>query len=114
MEALAASSMDGQWGTRCSMVFLPRRGEVFVAFDREYQRIWKVSLQQKTIETWSGAEEPLKRSIGLLGVTASSLQRGEPTNIPWLVIFSAAGLLLLIVTISGIMVLRSGFRKQSG
>jgi len=111
MAALAAASSAGHWATRCSMVFLPRRGEIFVAFDRDYDRIWTVSLEEKTIRTWAGAEDPRVWDIGYLGISASSLQRGELPAIPWYV-WLALGLLLLLVVVSTIVIIRTGRRKS--
>lgn len=59
-------------GTKCSMVFDPVSGEIFVVLDRDYSKIWKVSLEKAILETWEGFPQQKTFYIGG-GVTSSEL-----------------------------------------
>lgn len=64
---------SGGYPTLVSQVFDPANLEVFVCFGRDFAHVWKVSLRNETIETFSGF--PLGRVLPLdaTGVTASTL-----------------------------------------
>jgi hypothetical protein len=58
--------------TQASVVFSPRRGEAYVCFDRDFDRIVRVSIEDATAETYSGYDEPATWRIGRLGLAASA------------------------------------------
>lgn len=41
---------DGNYITRCSMVFMPKQQEVFICFDRNFEKVWKVNITKCTID----------------------------------------------------------------
>ncbi|MFH1688976.1 MAG: linear amide C-N hydrolase [Candidatus Eisenbacteria bacterium] len=63
--------------TRCSMVFDPELGEIYVALERDFDRIFRVSLEDGTIETYSGFEEHLSWRLNRWGVPTTALQEGR-------------------------------------
>jgi hypothetical protein len=70
MEVLKlAQNKSKTFTTRCSMVFDPLKKEIFICLEGNFDRIWKVSLENHTIETFRGfasfKREPLP-SEGLL------------------------------------------------
>jgi len=42
--------------TRCSMVFDPNNLEIYVYLEKNFNKIFKLSLENQTIETYSGIE----------------------------------------------------------
>ena len=56
------------------MVFDPTAQEIYVALEGNFEKIWKVSLQDGTMETWKGFAEPVTFSLTAQGVLASSLE----------------------------------------
>lgn len=50
----------GTYTTRCSFVFDPNDKAVYIAADRDFEKLWKVSLENETIETYKGFEKPMK------------------------------------------------------
>jgi len=77
MGTLERAAMTGEWATRCSMVFLPENGEVYIALGRDYDHIWKLSLEEKTIETHEGFDAPWSTKVGFTGVTAAEMVHGD-------------------------------------
>jgi hypothetical protein len=67
--------------TRASMVFAPDRGEVLVAFDREFDRIYRVSLEAGTVERHSGFDRPASWRIGPRGLAVAALDDPDPSLI---------------------------------
>jgi len=68
-------SSSQEWrggGTQCSMVFDPEYGEVYLALNRDYTKIWKVSLAQSRIETWKGFTKQTTAYIGE-GITSEEI-----------------------------------------
>lgn len=58
--------------TRCSMVFDPESNEVYIALEGNFDKIWKISLENETVETFRGFDSHVVMDIGE-GVTASEL-----------------------------------------
>jgi hypothetical protein len=75
LELLERSS--SRW-TRCSMVFDPTAGEVFVALEGDFTRTLRVSLEDATIETYSGFDEHASWRLGRLGVSTTELAGEDP------------------------------------
>lgn len=61
--------------TRCSMVFDPQRREVYISFGKDFRKIWKVSLENQTIETHRGFSNFKRQSIPFEGVSAEDLAK---------------------------------------
>ncbi len=66
--------------TLCSMVFHPRPNLVYVALDRDFDKIWKVSLNSKTIETCKGFDQSLKIGLGPGGILSADLKSFHKTG----------------------------------
>ena len=64
--------------TRASMVFVPGKGEVYVAFDRDFDRVYRVSLDARTVETHWGFDEAAAWSVGPRGLAAEALDDADP------------------------------------
>lgn len=58
--------------TRCSMVFDPEYNEIYIALEGTFDKIWKVSLEKETVETFKGFDTYAVIDIGD-GVLASEL-----------------------------------------
>ncbi len=67
--------------TRCSMVFDPGSNEVFVALEGNFDKIWKISLENETVETFRGFDKYYVIDIGE-GVAASELRALESRTSP--------------------------------
>jgi hypothetical protein len=63
-----------EW-TRSSMVFDPERTIVYVALERDFDRIRRVSLADGVIETHAGYDEPSRWTLGPRGIATTELQR---------------------------------------
>ena len=55
------------------MVFLPNRREVFIALNRDYSKIWRISLRDETVSTYQGFAGFGELPITEKGVLASDL-----------------------------------------
>jgi hypothetical protein len=74
MEVLKlARNKSDTYQTRCSMVFDPQKGEIFISLEANFDRVWKVSLKDQIIETHIGFESSRRRSIPATGLPASEL-----------------------------------------
>jgi len=58
--------------TQCSMLFDPAHNDVYFALRRDFSRIWKLSVDEGTVETYSGFETHQEFSIGSPGAISSS------------------------------------------
>jgi hypothetical protein len=59
--------------TRCSMIFDPGSNEVYIALEGSFDRVWKISLENETIEIFEGFDEHITPDISK-GVLASELE----------------------------------------
>jgi hypothetical protein len=74
MEVLKlARNTSGAYQTRCSMVFDPQKGEIYISLEANFDRIWKVDLKSQTIETHRGFSSSRHQSIPATGLLASEL-----------------------------------------
>lgn len=64
---------EGGFPTQHSMVCDPVNGEIYIAIRGDFERIWKISLPEKTIESYRGFEQPIKLELDEQGVTAQEL-----------------------------------------
>lgn len=73
---------SGSYPTLCSMMFNPESGDIYIALNRDFQKIWKISLENETIESLTGFEKPIEFKIEPRGILASELTNvGEDTTI---------------------------------
>ncbi len=104
-EVLHRSSQGtGDFKTRYSLVFDPIALEIYIALERDYEHIWKVSLTDRTIETYRGFAEHHVLPLDETGVTGPTLQsyvdaakpaaENDATGVRWpLLALIGAGLL---------------------
>ena len=71
---LRTAQIDSQYSTQCSFVFRPEKNEVYLMLWREYDRVWKISMNDNTIETYKGFAENHKLTLDSKGVTLSQLR----------------------------------------
>lgn len=64
---------EGGYPTQTSMVYDPVNGEIYIAVHGDFERIWKVSLEEETIESYRGFEQPIKLKLYEEGITAQEL-----------------------------------------
>lgn len=60
--------------TVCSMVFDPVRLHIYLALSGEFQRIWRISIMEDIIESYSGFRGTHKFKVGAKGILASELE----------------------------------------
>jgi hypothetical protein len=78
METLeAALNDDPVWGTKASMVFDPEGGCVYIGIDSDFERIWKLSFETQTIETWHGFLKKRSVHVDGEGLTAMEMRTWE-------------------------------------
>ena len=71
--ALGTLQRTTQSITRCSMVFMPNENSVYIALNRNFRLIRKVSIDDRTIETYRGFKERITLAIPPEGIYASEL-----------------------------------------
>jgi len=65
---------DKNCKTKCSMIFHPETNCVYIALNLNMERIWKVSIDQQTIETFEGYSRYQKANIGEEGILSKDLE----------------------------------------
>jgi hypothetical protein len=103
LETLQNAVSSGEYATQTSMVFAPERGEVYIALKQDFDRIWRVSILDGTIETYAGFDNSRKMNLNQVGVSASSLAKTSP-RVTWrhaillgaIVVLAAGGTVLFI------------------
>ncbi|MGI6084907.1 MAG: hypothetical protein ACOYIF_05615 [Acetivibrionales bacterium] len=64
MEMLEAMKCeDNSFYTLGSFLYEPDTNSVYIAVNRDFDKIWKVSIQDETIESYKGFDEPIKIKI---------------------------------------------------
>jgi hypothetical protein len=63
----------GDYPTQISLLFDPLKMEVYFCLNQNYTRVWKVSIKNGTIETYSGFSNTKIQNLGSLPITASQL-----------------------------------------
>ena len=76
-ETLRLTTQEGSYPTLCSMVFAPKEQSVYVVLHRDFDRIWKISIPDSTIETDRGFDTDMRFYIPQDGVMASDLIDGN-------------------------------------
>ncbi|MCD4775979.1 MAG: linear amide C-N hydrolase [Candidatus Aegiribacteria sp.] len=73
----AAVNRDPVWCTKASMVFDPLERMVYIVIDGDFQRIWRVSIDEQTIITWSGFPKNRSALVQDNGITVQELRTWE-------------------------------------
>ncbi len=60
--------------TQCSMIFQPQTNHIYIAVYQDFETIWKVSLNNRTIETHRGFNKHFQARLGEDGILASDLK----------------------------------------
>jgi hypothetical protein len=64
-----------QSSTRSSVLYYPKKGEIYVVMDRNFARIWRISLTNETIETYRGFKTSKKVKLDDNGITETELSK---------------------------------------
>jgi hypothetical protein len=70
----STSQSSGSYKTRWSLVADPEAQEIYIVLERDYAHIWKVSLHERTIETFRGFASQHTLPLDNVGVTGPTLQ----------------------------------------
>lgn len=83
-----------------SVVIDAENNQIFLCFDKDFEKIWMINLDGETIETYSGFEQYHKGNIPEIGITANDLRILNFSNESLMVriIFGALGIMLIILT----------------
>lgn len=74
MTTLKKTSMNQKnFSTLCSLVFDPLKLNIYIILRRDFQRIWKISLKNSTIQPHSGFKEFREMRLDESGIKASEL-----------------------------------------
>lgn len=82
-----------------SIIFDPENNLIYLAFDKDFNKIWLINLDGETIETFSGFERYHKGNIPKIGITANDLRILNFSNEGLMVriIIGAIGILCIIL-----------------
>ena len=61
--------------THCSMVFDPEKNEIYAVIERNYEKIFRISLNKSTIETFKGFKQHKVLNLDSNGVLFSTLSK---------------------------------------
>ena len=100
LETLEKAALEGEFSTQASMVFDPEKGQVYIALRRDFSRIWKVSIADGTIETFSGFGRSRTMPLDASGVLASELESSGSSRNVLMVVYLIG--LVVVVTIAGV------------
>jgi len=73
LKILEEAALMGEYSTQASMVFDPVDLEVFIALDRDFNTVWRVSLAENSISTWQGFESRQTLPLDHQGVTEKTM-----------------------------------------
>ena len=68
-----ARNSSESFPTRCSLVFDPNKKEIYISLENNFHKIWKVSLENQTIETHRGFATFKRQPIPVEGLLATEL-----------------------------------------
>jgi hypothetical protein len=71
----STAQSENIYKTVCSMLFSPSEKAVYIMLQRNFNKIWKLSINQNTIETFKGFDQELKIMLDSSGILASELVR---------------------------------------
>ncbi len=72
-EGLSRCRQSGGFATRFSIVCDPDSNNIYISFRNDFNKIWRISLDEKIIETWSGFDFYYSRGIGETGISSEEL-----------------------------------------
>ncbi|MBN1969344.1 MAG: T9SS type A sorting domain-containing protein [Candidatus Delongbacteria bacterium] len=64
---------SGSYKTLCSSIFDPENNNIYIVLNRDFSKIWKISLTSSTIETYSGFENFWSTSLDDDGISSNTL-----------------------------------------
>jgi hypothetical protein len=70
--ALGAASIISNQVT--SIVLEPNKNMIYIAFDKDYEKLWMINLDGLTIETYSGFDKYHKGNVPKIGITSNDLR----------------------------------------
>ena len=112
LRILEETALLGEVSTQASMVFDPVNLLVYIALDHDFEKIWLVSLEEKTISTFRGFEGVGSIPLDHQGVTEKALVEMDlstPSDQ-----FQVIGLLLPVALLSIIALMLWSYRRYSG
>ena len=68
-----ARNTSEAYSTRCSMIFDPTKKEIYISLEANFDKIWKVSLENQTIETHHGFAFFKRQPLPASGLLATEL-----------------------------------------
>ena len=66
--------VDETWSTKASTIYDPLNRTVYICIDGDFNHVWKVSMDARTIETFSGFTEDQSMQLGDNGITVKELR----------------------------------------
>ena len=72
-----AKNRNPECPTTCSMVFTPKNAEVFICFHRDFETLWRVSINGGTLECIKGDQKGTKHAFNKKGVEVANLMKQE-------------------------------------
>jgi len=69
-----AVETDEIWSTKASMVYRPSEMALYFCIDSDFGHVWKISMDDHVIETYSGFEEQRSQDIQEDGITSDELR----------------------------------------
>ena len=111
LRVLEETALVGEVSTQASMVFDPTNLLVYIALDHDFDKLWLVSLEEKTIRTYRGFDGEGSLPLDHQGVTEKALveMRLSPTADH----FQVINLLLPVALLSIIVLIIWYYRKLS-
>lgn len=64
---------DGAFPTLCSLIFDPENKEVYIVLNRDFSKVWKLSMEKETIESFKGFDKPITVKMKPGGILALEL-----------------------------------------
>ncbi|MCB2313770.1 linear amide C-N hydrolase [Clostridium tagluense] len=72
---------SGEYKTQASMLFDPEKREIYIILKRDFNKVWKVSLDGETIETYKGFDKHIKYKLNENGMAGLNLKNPtQPVN----------------------------------
>ena len=102
LQILEEAALRGDFSTQASMVFDPVKQEIYIALDRDFNKIWIASLVNNNIRTWRGFSGQGSLPLDYHGVTEKELLEMELSATPGQIQIQA---LLLPIALFSILIL---------
>lgn len=84
LDVLSQARSTGEWATRSSIVFNPAEQTAFLVLDTDFDRVWKISLANHTIETFAGFGPKQQWPIPYNGINLHQIVPDSPRLPSWL------------------------------